>query len=91
MSTMPARKTLGTDYNLRPRTERVRASALRSGDVVMESDEHPALIVRLEHLVRGAHVRVWTRYIWQPDTERPWPMGTFHPDYPFDRAKSGEY
>jgi hypothetical protein len=43
---LPERKSLGTGLNLRPDTERVTAQALRVGDVVMESFDHPVLITR---------------------------------------------
>lgn len=86
---LPARKTLGTAYNLRPDTVRVTARALREGDVVMEGPEHPALITRLSW--NGRTVRVWCRYVWQPPYEVPWPMGVYHSDHTFDRARPGEY
>lgn len=85
---LPDRKTLGTAYNLRPRTERVRASSLRPGDVVMESSDTPMRIAR------AVHTRLWTRlyarYVWQADREPTWLVGTFHPNHPFDRAVKGE-
>lgn len=88
-STKPARKTLGTAYNLRPSTEVVPASVLRVGDVVLESDEHPARITNARR--RCGELHFLARYIWQADTERAWLMGIFRPDHPFDRAKRGEY
>lgn len=44
---LPLRKSHGTEYNLSPDTERVPASALRVGDVVMEDVDHPAIVTRL--------------------------------------------
>lgn len=83
------RKSLGTPYNLRPRTERVEARSLRVGDVVLESPDHP---VRIERVSPGrAPISIYALYIWQTPHERPWLVGRFHPEHPFDRAESGEY
>lgn len=85
---LPARKSLGTAYNLRPRTERVPAIDLRVGDVVLESADDP---VRLTSVFGVRTVRLYARYIWQADTERPWLFGYFHPAFPVERAVEGEY
>lgn len=59
---LPARKSLGTAWNLRPDTERVPAAALRVGDVVVESPESPASIVRLSYPMY--QVAIYARYGW---------------------------
>lgn len=87
---LPQRKTLGTGYNLRPDTQRVPASALRVGDVVLESADHPAVIVSI-HTHQRIYLRVHARYIWSPPYEPSWVLGDFHPIHMFDRALPGEY
>ena len=85
---LPQRKSLGTDYNLRPDTERVTARALRAGDVVVEQRDHPFCITRLggqnEVIVHG-------KYIWQAEDEKSWMLDRFPTSHVFDRAVSGEY
>lgn len=85
---LPERKTLGTGWNLRPDTERVKARALRVGDVVMESHDHPFLITRVN--VQPSVV-VYGRYVWQGEHEKVWLLGTFRNTHKFDRAVRGEY
>lgn len=63
--------------------------SLRSGDVVMESDAHPAVVVRITRPPGKVHI--WARYVWQASRESSWLMGHFRPDHPFDRAARGEY
>lgn len=84
---LPIRKSLGTDYNLRPDTEPVEARSLRVGDVVMESRDHPVRISQI-----GGLSRVWLHgnYIWESD-ERTWPLGNFNMAHLFERAVQGEY
>ncbi len=86
---LPQRKTLGTEWNLRPDTERVRAGALRVGDVVMESFDHPAVVDRIGH--PGGQIAVHCKYIWSEPWEPTWLLGTFNPIHLFDRALPGEY
>lgn len=86
---LPRRKTLGTGWNIRPDTERVSAQALRVGDVVLESPDHPATVTRLSY--PRHHVTVQARYIWQSPDEPSWTLGTFSNNHPFDRALPGEY
>jgi hypothetical protein len=85
---LPERKTLGTGLNLRPDTERVEARALRVGDVVMESPDHPFLVTRLS---RQRGVIVHGRYIWQAKQEPSWMLDQFPSNHIFDRAVPGEY
>ncbi|SDK71942.1 hypothetical protein SAMN05216282_11156 [Cryobacterium psychrotolerans] len=85
-----ARQTLGTAYNLRPSTVGVRAGDLRPGHVVVESDDHPAVIVRIT-LLRSGCVRIYARYIWSAATEPDWELGYFHPDTRIPTAEDGEY
>ncbi|WP_104195227.1 hypothetical protein [Cryobacterium sp. M25] len=84
-----ARQTLGTAYNLRPATVSVRAGDLQPGQVVMESDDHPAVIVSITRLYTG--IRIHARYIWSGATERDWELGFFHPDTRISPAEDGEY
>lgn len=86
---LPDRKTDGTGYNLRPATERVRADSVRTGNVVIESAEHPARITAVAQ--RRGQIAIRARYIWSATTEPDWPLGTFHPAALLDRAKRGEY
>lgn len=67
-------------YNLHPKTCPVPAATLRRGDVVLESTEHPARIVRL-HRPRngGGQVQFFCRYVWQRDREPSWSLGSFQP------------
>lgn len=69
----PARKSLGTAWNLRPDTERVPAAALRVGDVVVESADSPAIIVRLTY--PAYPVMIYARYVWQTEHEMDWKIG----------------
>lgn len=85
---LPPRKSLGTDYNLRPDTERVQARSLRAGDVVMEDFDHPVLVTRISYPGR---IALHCKYIWQKPHEPSWLLGTFHPIHMFDRALPGEY
>lgn len=95
MSTRPpthsARRTLGTAYNLRPSTIGMRAGELLPGHVVMESDDHPAVVVRIVRLYNGHAVRIYARYIWSATTEPVWELGTFQPDTHIPTAKRGQY
>lgn len=68
------------NYNLHPKTCLVPAATLRRGDVVLESTEHPARIVRLLRSRNGSgQVQFFCRYIWQRESEPSWPLGTFQP------------
>lgn len=86
---LPTRKSLGTDYNLRPDTEPVEARVLRAGDVVMESLDHPFIITKVGTNSRGVHV--YGKYIWQTEREESWSLGRFSSVDMFDRATKGEY
>jgi hypothetical protein len=86
-----ARQTLGTAYNLRPSTVGVRARNLLPGHVVMESADHPAVVVRVARLYRGHAIRVYARYIWSATTEPAWELGLFHPDTRIPTAMKGQY
>ncbi|WP_146215856.1 hypothetical protein [Cryobacterium arcticum] len=67
------------------------ASELRPGHVVMESDDHPAVVVRIVQLYGGHAVRIYARYIWSATTEPDWELGTFRPDSRIPTAKKGQY
>ncbi|MDL5351592.1 hypothetical protein [Microbacterium sp. zg-YB36] len=86
---LPLRKSLGTEFNLRPDTERVRAGALRVGDVVMEDFDHPVIIMQLNS-ARGS-VTIHGNYVWERATGKSWFLGKFNPIHMFDRALPGEY
>ncbi|MDJ0335361.1 hypothetical protein QMG83_09010 [Salinibacterium sp. G-O1] len=85
---LPERKTLGTAWNLRPDTERVEARALRVGDVVMESPDHPFRIAKVTH---QNGVIVHGKYVWQDDREKSWMLSRFSNSHVLDRAIPGEY
>jgi hypothetical protein len=85
---LPERKSLGTGWNLRPDTERVVAQALRVGDVVMESFDHPFRITRL---CTHADVIAHGKYIWQAEDEPSWMLNRFPTNHTLDRAVPGEY
>lgn len=87
---LPIRKSLGTDYNLRPDTERVQARVLRVGDVVMEDFDHPVIIVKLTSAANGT-VTIHGNYVWERATDKSWFMGKFNAVHMFDRALPGEY
>lgn len=71
---------------LDPRTRRVRADSVRPGHIVMESDQHPAVVVRVGRRNTGA-VWMWCRYVWQASSEPLWPFGPFDPATPVDISK----
>jgi len=76
-----------TAPKLNPRTQTVRADSVRPGHTVMESHEHPAVVVRVaRHSGTGA-VTFWCRYVWQASTEPLWPFGPHHPATPIDISK----
>lgn len=87
--TLPDRKTSGSGYNLHPSTERVPASALRPGHVVLEAADYPAVVTRAHR--SGGQVVVYARYVWQAAHEPSWLMGRYAATHPFDRARPGEY
>jgi hypothetical protein len=61
--------------NLNPRTRPVEVEKLRVGHIVMESDEHPAVITRITTPAGKVFIRA--RYVWQDKTEPDWPLGTY--------------
>lgn len=71
---------MDTAHNLTPRTKVVRAADVRPGHIVIESHEHPAVVVRVVQRHRGHPVRFMCRYIWQAASEDLWPMPDLHPD-----------
>jgi hypothetical protein len=75
--------------NLDPKTHAKRAADLRTGDVVLESHQHPARIVRLSYA--ASRVNVWCRYIWQATHEPDWKLGSFPHDARLQVARKGEY
>lgn len=75
--------------NLTPRTAGKRAADLRVGDVVLESSEHPARIVRLTYT--SSRVHVYCRYIWQATREPAWKLGEYRAEARLETAKRGEY
>lgn len=86
---LPAHKSLGTGYNLRPETEPVPASAICPGDVVMEGPDHPVVVTESHASSRGWLIRA--RYIWQAEHEPPWLMGRYEKAHLIARAVEGEY
>ena len=74
-----------TTPKLNPRTERVRADSIRPGHVVMESDGHPAVVVRIAQ--RRGTLTFWCRYVWQAATEPVWPMRALRPSEAVDLSK----
>lgn len=87
---LPLRKSLGTDYNLRPDTERVQARVLRVGDVVMEDFDHPVIITAISNTPQGG-VSIHGNYVWERASGKSWFLGKFNPVHMFDRAIPGEY
>jgi hypothetical protein len=85
----PARKTLGTRYNLRPATVLVEAQRLQPGDVVVIDDECPVLIGSISR--KHGRIRVWGKFIWQGPRELHWKVGTFDYTQRVARALPGEY
>lgn len=69
---------MSTAHNLTPRTRVMRAADVRPGHIVMESHDHPAVVVRVVR--QYAKVRLWCRYVWQATHEVAWPL----PDLPED-------
>lgn len=85
----PARKTLGTGFNLRPATLPGEARHLQPGDVVVLEVECPVVLTRvMRH--RGG-IRTWGRYIWQADRDQPWPLEPLGSSEHVERALPGEY
>lgn len=74
-----------TTSMLNPRTERIRADSVRPGHVLMESDEHPAVVIRANQ--HHGEVTFWCRFTWQATHEPAWPHGPFHPAAPIDISK----
>lgn len=74
--------TSAINYN--PKTKPVLAGALRKGDIVLESEGHPARITRISY--SGGRVNVHARYVWQREREWDWLLGRFHPDARIEKA-----
>lgn len=74
--------------NLDPKTHAKRAADLRTGDVVLESHQHPAQVVRPTY---SNGVTVWCRYIWQASHEPVWKLGSYRHDARLQVARKGEY
>lgn len=85
----PARKTLGTRFNLHPATVLVEAQRLRPGDVIVVDDECPVVIVSINR--EHGRIRVWGKFIWQTERELHWKVGTFAYTQRLARALPGEY
>ncbi|WP_341954385.1 hypothetical protein [Microbacterium sp. LWH13-1.2] len=85
----PPRKTLGTQYNLRPATGPVEAQRLQPGDVIVIDDECPVFIVSINR--KHGRIRVWGKFIWQTQRELHWKAGTFDYTQRLARALPGEY
>ncbi|MCI2958394.1 hypothetical protein MN032_11885 [Agromyces atrinae] len=85
----PARKTLGTRYNLRPATAPVEALRLQPGDVVVLEAECPVMVSRMRR--EHGHVEVMGRYVWQAAHDPHWHVGSFPYAQRIARAVPGEY
>lgn len=85
----PARKTLGTRFNLRPATVLVEAQRIQPGDVVVIEADSPVVVSRM----RREHgcVEVMGRYVWQAEFDPHWHVGTFLYAQRIARALPGEY
>lgn len=68
-----------TAYDLTPKTTTVPAAALKVGDVVLESHEHPAMITKITFSTRNG-VTIRCRFVWQRTTEPDWLLGSFPND-----------
>lgn len=64
-------------YNLNPKTCLVPAATLKQGDIVLESEEHPARVVRTRRPRQGQQLQISCRYIWQSKKEPSWLLGSF--------------
>jgi hypothetical protein len=60
-------------------TKSVPASWIRHGNVILESEDHPAIVTRVTRL-GSRHSRIWCRYTWQRRYEPDWPLGDFGPE-----------
>ncbi|GAA1997301.1 hypothetical protein [Microbacterium pumilum] len=69
---------MSTAHELTPRTRAVRAADVRPGHIVMESHEHPAVVVRVERPHNGTRIRLYCRFVWQASTEPTWAMPEDH-------------
>ncbi len=69
---------MATAPNLTPRTKVVCAADVRPGHIVIESREHPAVVVRVGR--PNGKLRFHCRYVWQASHEVAWPMDDLHPD-----------
>lgn len=72
-------------HKLTPRTIPLRADSVRPGHIVMESDEHPAVVIRATQ--HHGVVTLWCRYIWQATHEPVWPFGPLAGSSPIDVSK----
>jgi hypothetical protein len=70
------------EINYNPKTRSVAVSSLKVGDVVMESDEHPATITHI--YARHGRVQIRARYIWQDEREPDWVLASL---YPYNKIK----
>lgn len=76
--------------NLTPKSKAVRAEKVKVGDVILESFDHPAVVVEIRG-GSGGRTHLYCRYVWQSPTELMWKFGTFPPGARIPAAKKGEY
>lgn len=74
--------------NYAPKTTSKQAADLKVGELVLESWQHPARIVRLQY--GSGRVHIHCRYIWQASREPWWKLGDYHPADRLEIAKKGE-
>lgn len=85
----PTRKTLGTQYNLRPATAPVEAQRLQPGDVIVVETDSPVIVSSMRRL--HGTVFINGKFIWQTERELHWKVGTFAYTQRLARALPSEY
>jgi len=72
-----------TAYDLHPKTRRVSVTTVKVGDIIMESHEHPARVIRITGKLR---LSLWCRYVWSPPTDHDWLLGSYSLRARIDKA-----
>lgn len=68
------------DHDYSPKMRTVPASTIRKGDVILESDGHPARVLRVSKMGRSRSF--WCRYLWQTPAESEWSTREYPATYP---------
>ena len=73
------------EINYTPKSRPVPAYKIRVGQIVMESNDHPARVTRISAI--HGELRIYSRYVWQTSKEPDWLFGKFDPWDDIERAR----